>query len=172
MKAGDLNSFIEGKTSEEVFLGQLGRKPFFDHPPVFRTQLLHLFAHLHQKRIAYDSERGVNGGLFKGSVSIWNVQEYSPWKISEPVTVVLGDLFLEEENRKGELIITHGATLFVTGDIQVGHLKVLEGEVHCLGAVELKSGLHLGKNGYLSAKKLICPNAKIEGILNSAEELL
>lgn len=137
----------------------LRRGPFAEGTAQQRTRLLEQLAHARRSRPMYDTERGVNGGLFdKGGVEVWNPEEYSPWIITEPLTLVAGDLvYVDSEFAEGgrrddrtRLEIDRDARVFVLGDLRVGRLAVRAGELHCLGEIAVRHRLELGESVYVS----------------------
>lgn len=161
----EILSFIKGKTLEDIFLSAEAQKIILNWPWEYKRSLLSHFSGRHTTKVIYDTERGIDGGVFEGAVEIWNVAEYSPWVIQSPVTLVFGNLLIEEENKNAVLQIKNKAHLFLTGDLIVGNLELLEGEIYCLGKVEVKSTLSVEKNSFITAKQVSYKNSHMNGVV-------
>lgn len=116
--------------------------------------------HLSKSKVVFDSEHGINGNYYIGSVEIWNTSEFSPWQIAKPITMVLGNLTYiddRDDNQNLALLeILNGAKVFVSGDLNVSNLFISEGQLYCLGKVEVTDTLSISEKSFLAAEEITC----------------
>jgi hypothetical protein len=168
----DLNS--EQEWSVELFHKKMHEMPLNTLAPEKLSQFFNELPIFSKSQVMLDTEHGIDGTYCEGSCEVWNVEEFSPWQISQAVTVIMGNLtYIDDKYESGkskqnlaDLEISNGAKVFVSGNLSLGSLLITNGQLHCSGEVNVTHNFLINSQSYVSAKKITTNALGVFGEVN------